>query len=167
MGPLQSSAGRVPEATNYDRLTSDEDQYTKALVTSLQEELAALRQCVDNQEHSASHHEGDEAEDQDEHPAVRGHLHSFWCFAMDMLPDYVPQPDPSGHMPCSIALVLLDLSFKEEHHSCTIDVQIKSALPLSLLLLVLQSFLDRYLQGQREEDPVFDLSESLAAFKLS
>ncbi len=83
---------------------------------------------------------------------------SFWRF------DDVPQPDPSGHAPCSIALALLDHSFEEERRSHTIDVQVESALPLSQLLLGVQSFLDRYLHGCHEEDPIFDLSESLAAF---
>ncbi len=36
---------------------------------------------------SASHHEGDKAEDEDGHPAVRHHLHSFLRFVMDTLPD--------------------------------------------------------------------------------
>ena len=38
---------------------------------------------------------------------------------------------------------------------------------MSPLLLGVQSFLDRHLQGRREEDPVYDLAESLASFKLS
>ncbi len=88
-----------------------------------------LRQWVDNQECTASQHEGDKAEDEDEHPAVRQHLHSFWRFVTDTLLEYIPQPDPSGHMPCSIALVSLDLSFEEERRSRMIDVQVESALP--------------------------------------
>ena len=106
-----------------------------ALVASLQKELAALHQRVDSQEGSASQHEGDEAEDEDKHPAVRHHLCSFRTFVTDMLLDYVPQPDPSGHAPCSIALALLDRSFEEERRSRPIDVQVESALPLSPLLL--------------------------------
>ena len=35
------------------------------LVASLWEELAAFHQCVDTQEHLASHNVGDEAEDED------------------------------------------------------------------------------------------------------
>ena len=138
-----------------------------ALVASLREELVALRQCVDNQEHSASHVYGDEAEDENEHPAVMQHLHSFQRFVMDMLPDFLPPPDPSSHTPCSITLASLDCLFEEERCSRTIDMQVESVLPLSLVLLGVQSFLDRYLQGRCEEDPVFDLSKSLVAFKLS
>ncbi len=66
-----------------------------ALVASLREELAALCQRVDSQECSASQHEGDEAEDEDECPTVKHHLCSFQCFVTDMLKDYVPHPDPS------------------------------------------------------------------------
>ena len=91
----------------------------------------------------------------------------FWRFVTDTMPDYVPQPDPSGHTSCPIALALLDCSFEEEHHSRAIDVQVESVLPLSPLLLGVQSSLDKSLQGRHEEDPVFDLSESLMAFKLS
>ncbi len=69
-----------------------------ALVASLQKKLAAMRQHVDNQEHLASHHEGGEAEDEDEHTPVRHHLHSFWCFIKDTLPDHIPQLDPSGQV---------------------------------------------------------------------
>ena len=79
-----------------------------ALVASLWEDLAALRQCMDSQERLASHNDGDEARDEDEHPAVRCHLRGFWCFIMDTLPDYVLEPHPSGHVPCSIALAMLD-----------------------------------------------------------
>ncbi len=85
----------------------------------------------------------------------------------DTLLDYVPQPDPSGHMPCSIALASLDRSFEEERRSRALDVQVESALPLSPVLLGVQTFLDRHLQGRREEDPIYDLSESLVSFKLS
>ena len=117
---------------------------------------------MDSQEHLASHAEGDEAEDEDEdeNPTIRCRLYCFQRFITATLLDYVPQPDPSGHVPCSIRVACLDCSFEEEHRSCTIDVQEKSALRLSPLLA-------RYLQGQREEDPVFNLSESLVAFKLS
>ena len=124
-------------------------------------------QRVDSQECSASHAEGDRAEDEDERPAVRCRLRSFWRFVTDMLPDYIPQSDPSGHAPCFIALVSLDRLFQEERRSWTIDMQVELALPLSPLLRGVQSFLDRYLQGWHEEDPVVNLSESLAAFKLS
>ena len=134
-----------------------------ALVASLREELAVLRQRVDNQERSASQHDGEEAEDEDERLAVKHHLCSFRRFVTDTLPDYVPQLDPSGHAPCSIALVSLDRLFEEECHSRTIDVQVESALPLSPLLLGVQTFLHQYLQGRCEEDPVYDLSD----FKLS
>ncbi len=137
-----------------------------ALVASLREDLAALHQWVESQERTASQHDGDEPEDEDERLAVKRHLHSFRRFVTDSLPDYVPQPDPSGHAPCSIALASLDRSFEEERCSHAIDVQVESALPLSPLLLGVQTFLDRYLQGRREEDPIYDLSESLAAFKL-
>ena len=70
-------------------------------------------------------------------------------------------------MPCSIALVLLDRSFEEERRLRAIDVQVEAALPLSPLLLGVQSHLDRHLQGRHMEDPIYDLSESLTAFKLS
>ncbi len=54
-----------------------------ALVASLQEELAALRQCVDSQARWASQHEGDEAEDEDEELgvifAVSGALSQTLC----------------------------------------------------------------------------------------
>ena len=86
---------------------------------------------------------------------------------MDMLSDYIPQVDPSGHTSCYIALVSLDCSFEEECHSRTIDVQVESALPLSPFLLGIQTFLDRNLQGRHEEDLIFDLSDSLVALKLS
>ena len=72
-------------------------------------------QCVDNKKHSASQHESDEAEDEDKHPVIRSRLRSFRHFITDTLPDYVPQPDPSGHMPYSIALALLDRFFEECH----------------------------------------------------
>ena len=49
---------------------------------------------------------------------------------------------PSGHAPCSIALALLDWSFEEVCHSHTIDLQVKSALPLIPLLLGVQLYLD-------------------------
>ncbi len=101
-----------------------------ALVASLREELAALRQRVDSQERSVSQHHRDEAEDEDKCPAVKLRLPSFRCFVMDTLPDYVPQPDPSGHVPCSITLASLDRSFEEGHRSRTIDVQVESAPPL-------------------------------------
>ncbi len=138
-----------------------------ALAASLQEELAALCQWVDSQEQSASQHEVDEAEDKDKHPAVRCRLRSFRRFVTDTLPDYVPQLDPSGHAPCSIALASLDRFFEQERRSRAIDVQVESALLLSPLLLGVQSYLDRRLQGRREEDPIYDFSESLAAFKRS
>ena len=124
-----------------------------ALVASLWVELAALYQCVDNQECLGSHNEGDGAEDEDERPAVRHCLGSFWCFVTDTLPDYILQPDPSGHVPCAIALASLDRLFEGEHRLRTVDMQLESALPLSSLLLGVQSFLDRYLQGRHEEDP--------------
>ena len=98
-----------------------------ALVASLWVELAALRQCMDNQERSASHNDGDEAEDKDEHPAIRRHLRSFWCFVTDTLSDYVLEPDPLGHAPCSIALAMLDHSFEEEHRSHTINLKVELA----------------------------------------
>ena len=63
MGPPQSSAGCIPKVTDYCRLTLDEDQRTAALVGSLREELVALHQCIDNQEHSASPAEMDKATD--------------------------------------------------------------------------------------------------------
>ncbi len=84
-----------------------------------------------------------------------------------MLLDYVPKPDPSGHAPCSIALASLDHSFEEKRHSCTVDVQVDLALPLSPLLLGIQTFLDQHLHSCHEEDLIYYLSESLTAFKLS
>ena len=162
-----SLAGHTPEVAEYSWPTSDGDPCTMALVASLQEELAGLHLGVDSQECSASHGEGDEAEDDNERPAVRRRLWTFRRFVTHMLLDYVPQPDPSGHAPCSIALASLDRSFEEERCLCTVDMQIESALPLSPLLLGVQSFLDRYLQDRHEEDLILDLSESLAAFKLS
>ena len=63
-------------------------------------------------------------------------------------------------MPCSIALASVDRSFEEERHSCTIDLQVMLVLPLG-------PFLDCHLQSCCKEDPVYDLSESLTAFKLS
>ena len=87
------------------------------MVTFLRDKLAALHQCVDNQEHMASQHEEDEVEDKDERPAVRRHLRSFRGFVTYMLPDYVPQLDPSGQAPCSIAPALLDHSLEEERPS--------------------------------------------------
>ena len=164
MGPQQSLAGHISKVS---RLASDGDRHTMALAASLQEELAALRQRVDKQECLASQHEGDQAEDEDECPPVRCGLRSFRGFITDTWPDYVTQLDPSGHMSCSIAMVLLDLSFEEEHPSCTIVMQVESTLPLSPLLLGVQSFFERHLQGQREEDPIYDLPESLVVFKLS
>ncbi len=56
---------------------------------------------------------------------------------------------------------------EEEHRSHIIDVQIESALPFSPLLLGVQSFLDSHLQGWRKKDHIYNLSEFLAAFKLS
>ena len=50
---------------------------------------------------------------------------------------------------------------------CTVNLQVESALPLSPLLLGVQFYMDRYFQGCREEDPVFDISGSLIAFKRS
>ncbi len=64
----------------------------------------------------------------------------------------------------SIALASLDSLFEEDRRLCTIDVQVESALPLTSLLLGAQSFLDRYLQGCHEKDPIYDLPESLTAF---
>ena len=103
-------------------------------------------------------------EDEDERPAVRRRLRSFRLFVSDTLSGYVPQPDPSGHAPCSIVLASLDRPFEEERRFHTIDVQVELALPLGPLLLGVQSSLDRLLQGRRREDPIYDLSESLAAF---
>ena len=97
-----------------------------------------MHQCVDSQERSASQHEGDEAQYEDKHLVVRHRLRSFWRFVLDTLLDYVPQPDPSGHAPCSIALALLDCSFEEERRSRMINVQVESVLPLSPLLLGVQ-----------------------------
>ncbi len=149
MGPPQSLLRHAPEVADYSWLTS------------------ALCQCVDSQECLASHNDGDEAEEEDEHPVVGHHLHKFWRFITDTLLDYVPQLDPSGHAPCSIMLASLDHSFQEEHRSCTIDLQVQSALPLGPLLLGVQSFLDHYLLGHCAEDPVYDVSGSLTALKLS
>ena len=56
----------------------------------------------------------------------------------DTLADYVPQLDPSGHTPCSIALALLDRSFEEDPHLCTVDLQVESALPLSPLFRAIE-----------------------------
>ncbi len=134
-----------------------------ALVASLWEELPSLRTHVASQEHSASHNDGDEAEDEDKHLAVGCRLHSFRRYVSDLLLDYVPQPDPSGHAPCSIVQASLDCYFEEEYCSHTIDLHVESALPLSPLLLGMQASLDRYLQDHCEEVPVSDLSESLAA----
>ena len=63
-------------------------------------------------------------------------------------------------------MVLLDCSFEEECHSRAIDVQVELVLPLNPLLLGIQTFLDWYLQGRRAEDYLYDLSESLVAFKI-
>ena len=50
---------------------------------------------------------GEKAEDKDKHPAVNRYLCSVRRFVSDRLPDYMPQPDTSGHAPCSITLALL------------------------------------------------------------
>ena len=92
-----------------------------ALVASLREWLAALRQRVDIQERSPSQNDGDEAEDKDGCLEVRCHLHSYWLFITDLLLEYIPQSDPSGHSKCSIALTSLDRSIEEECHLCTIE----------------------------------------------
>ncbi len=125
MGPPQSSAGHAPEVAIYSQPALDGDRCTTALVASLWEELAALCQRVDSHKRSASQHDGEEAEDEDKHPAVRRCLRSSRCFVMDTLPDYIPKPVPAGHAPCFIVLASLDRLFEEEHRSCAIDVQVK------------------------------------------
>ncbi len=47
---------------------------------------------------------------------------------------------------------------------CTVDIQVASVLPLSHLLLGVETYLDQYLQGRWEEIPIYNLSESLSAF---
>ena len=121
MAALQALVVCTPEVADSGRPIFDENRHTMPLLASLWEEFFVLRQHVNSQEYSASHEDDDKAEDEVKHLAVRRCLHSFQCFIMDMLPDYVPQPDPSGHAPCLIALTSLDGSFEEEHHTCTID----------------------------------------------
>ncbi len=79
-----------------------------ALVASLHEELVDSCQQIDSQECSAVHAEGNDGEDEDECPAVKRHLCSFYQFVLDMLPDSTPRPDPSGHATCPINLASLD-----------------------------------------------------------
>ena len=73
----------------------------------------------------------------------------------------MPQPVSLGNGLCYIALASLGSSFKEGG-SCTVDTQVESVLPVSPLLLRIHSYLDHYLQGRWEEDPVYYLSESLS-----
>ncbi len=75
-----------------------------------------------------------------------------------LLPQAPPLPKHAHLAPCTAG---------STNVLVIIDMQVKLALPLSLLLLGVQAFFDRYLKGQHEEDPVFNLSESLSAFKLS
>ena len=97
-------------------------------------------------------------EKDDDHRAVRQCLWSFCRFVSDSLSDNVLQPDHLGVESCSITLESLDRSFEEERRTHMLDLQVESVLPLSHLVVGVQSYLDRYLQGCQEEDPVYDVT---------
>ncbi len=158
MGPTQAEAcGRPPSP----------DRQTAALVASLRQELADLRQRVEEQDARSSARQAEEdAGEEDERPAVARRLRSFRRFVTESLPDYVAQPDPADSGSCSLALASLDRSFEEDRRSRAVDQMVESALPLSPLLVGAQQALDRHLQGRAPDVPLYSVSEPLSSFRL-
>ena len=145
------------------------DRQTQALIAAMRAEIESLRDKVDASQEAAQARNEDAGSDDEEveKSASKRRMRAFRRFVGEILPGYVPQPDPDTLGSHGIALSNLDASFDEERRATKVEHLLDSALPLSPLLGGIQNHLDRFLQGSELPQQLYCLDRPLSEFNLS